>query len=619
WSRRWVQAKGDGRRHRAEAPLVLALFLAVALGLFSSTWLHPARSLVGVPADNVLTTWCFQWVSFALGHGRSIFLTHHIGAPGGVNLLTSTPVTLGGLVLAPVTAAVGSVVAYNLAATLGVALSGWCAYLACRRYAAGLAGPVAGGLIYGLSPYMLAQSYGHLQLTMAWVPPLMLLLLDQVLVRQSRPAPAWGALLGLLAAAQLYLGSELLVTEVVAGVVGTVLLVVCYPGHVRGRAGHAAVALATGAGVFVVLGGWPLWVAFLGPGHLPAGAIRGHGSLVDDLENFVVPTAVQAVVPPAASRAAGSFAAGLVESNAYLGAPVLVVAVGTAVAGWRRPVVRVLALLGLVMAVCSLGPVLEVGGRVTGIPLPWRVVQHLPVVRDVIPSRLAVFTDLAAAVLAAVAVGEVGAWAAQRTDRWAASRQPGQWDSRPPGRRVARRQPGPWDTGPTGRRAALWARLGLAGGLALVAASLFPRLPYPSEPLTVPAFFTTAAVDRVPAGSTALVLPMDTSSSLLWQAEAGMRWRMPENHFGTGPRPPSPLGPLAGVIHGVQAGGARPVLSPARRSALAGDLSRACVTTVLLGPMPHRAAMAGLMGRVLQAPPAEVAGVSVWAGLPGCG
>lgn len=645
---------GAGRRPRPgawlgagpEAAAVLALFVVAAVGLFADTWSHPSRALIGVPADNVLTAWCLRWVSWALAHGHSIFFTHHIGAPSGVNLLTTTPVTLAGLALAPVTAGLGPVVAYNVLATGSVALSGWCAYLACRRYAAGVVGPVAGGLVYGFSPYMLAQSLGHAQLTAAFLPPLLVVLADEVVASQRRSALGAGALLGLLGVAQLLLSSELVVTEVVAGAVGLVVLALSRPAQVRSHLPHAAVALGAAAVVFAALAAWPLWVAFLGPGHLPAGGpVRG-GGFVDDLANFVVPTRVQAVVPAGAARLAARFGAGLVESNAYLGLPLLAAAVATAVALWRRPVVRVMAGVGLVMAACSLGPSLQVAGHATGIPLPWRLVGGLPVLDDVLPSRLALYTDLAAAVLLAIGVGEAGSRWGGAGSRWggAGSRSGGagsRWGGA-----------GSW-SGEAGSRSDEARSRGRPGALALVAAALaliavalFPRLPYPSEALAVPSFFTTAAVDRVPAGSTALVLPIDSASSLAWQAAADMRYRMPENHLGTGYRPPSPLGALAAVIARVQVSGQVPALAGTPSSApaaaprsgqsltpagpvtgglprpalaaLAGDLRRACVRTVMVGPMPHRMAMEGLFAQILGSPPRSIGGVSVWAGLQGC-
>ncbi|MGH9074030.1 MAG: hypothetical protein ACRDZQ_07895, partial [Acidimicrobiales bacterium] len=391
--------------------LALVVLAALAVALFSPAWSEPSRALVGVPADNVLTAWCLGWVAHALAGGHSLLYSHAVGAPQGVNLLSSTPVVLAGLFLSPVTLLAGPVVAYDVAATGAVALSAWCAYLCLRRYAPGRLGPLLGGLVYGFSPVMLAQSYGHLQVTAAFTPPLLVILIDEALARRRRPAALLGAGAGLLLSAQLLLSSEVLATEVLMAAVLLVVLAVLHPRSVPSCLPRAAVAAAAAGLVFVVLAGWPLYMELAGPGHTLAGAIRGHDSYVNDLANLVAPTAVQALGPaPVAAR----FRAGLVESDGYLGIPLLAAVLFGLWRFRRNPAVPAAGLVGLVAVAFSLGPHLQVGGRVTTIPLPWLGLDHLPVLRDVLPSRMAAYADLAAGLILAVTVGEAGALGARR-------------------------------------------------------------------------------------------------------------------------------------------------------------------------------------------------------------
>lgn len=570
--------------------LPLVLFSVLAVGLFAGSWADPGRVLVGVPADNVLTVWNLAWAAHALAGGHSLFYSHLVGAPGGVNLLSTTAVTLAGVVLSPVTWLVGPVVAYDLLATGALALSGWSAYLCLRRYARGRLGPLLGGLVYGFSPALLAQSYGHEQITTAFLVPVVVILVDEAVVRR-RGRPAWvGVGLGAVLVAQLLLSSEVLATEVMMGVILVVVLALFYPREVRGRLRRAAVVGGIAAGVFVVLGGWPVYLEVAGAGHTVGGAIRGLDTYVTDLANLVLPTGVQALGPAGVST---RFAAGLVESNGYLGIPLLVL-VGWG--GWRCrrvPAVRVAGLVGLIFLVLSLGPHLEVGGRVTGVPLPWAVLRHLPVLSDVLASRLAVYTMLAAAVILAVWLGEVGSG----------------WP------RLARQRAGPPGGLPRGgvRREGV----GACVVLVLVGVTLFPALPFPSYRPPVPAFFASAGASAaIPSGSVAVLLPFDTSSSLLWQALAGMRFSMPENHFGTGPQPPSVLGPLAAALLDAQTTGALP--SPSSLPGLRAGLARSCATSVVAGPMPRRSAVVSLVSEVVGHAPRSVGGVDLWTVPDGC-
>lgn len=582
----------------------LALFAVLAVALFAGAWSDPSRVLPGPPADNVLTVWNLAWVAHAIAGGHNLFYSHLVGAPGGVNLLSSTPLTLVGVVLAPLTWLAGPMVSYDVAATGALALSAWCAYLCLRRYARGRLGPVVGGLVYGFSPALVAQSYGHLQVTAAFLVPLLVILVDEAVVRRRHAPVLVGGAVGLALAAQLLLSAEALATEVLMGAVLVVVLAALNPGEVGPRVRPVAVAALAAAVVLGVLGGYPLYFALAGPGHTAAGAIRGLGTYVNDLANLVLPTSVQALGP---AGVAAHFAAGAVESDGYLGVPLLVI-VGWALWSCRRiAAVPVAGIVGLVALVASLGPHLEVGGHVTSVPLPWMLLDHLPVLRDALPSRLAVYTDLAAALILAVWVGEVEAKVGARLVPAGPAGPPGRGGA-PPGHLSPSLARG------RARRLAVVA----GGAVALVVLSLFPALPFPSYRPVVPSFFASAASSAaIPTGSVALVLPLDTSSSLLWQARAGLRFAMPENHFGTGPLPPSPLGPLAGALMSAQATGALPAASS--EAGLRSGLVRACVTSVVAGPMAHEAAVARLVSAVVGHRPRHARGVYLWSLVPGPG
>src|ERR1700737_3147216 len=143
--------------------------------------------------------------------------------------ISCSPPTLIGVVLAPLTLTLGAVFAYNVAETLGLALSALAGFVMVRRYvqATDTIGTIAaliGGALYGFSPYMAAHALGHPPLVTVFTPPLMLLLVDDLFVRQTRRATRYGVALGLLAAVQLLLWEELLLAEALVGAVGIAVL-----------------------------------------------------------------------------------------------------------------------------------------------------------------------------------------------------------------------------------------------------------------------------------------------------------------------------------------------------------------------------------------------------------
>ena len=555
---------------------VLAGYAGIALLLFRQTWGDPAHRIIGGHGDAEASMWYLAWAPWALLHGQDPLVTHQMGGPAGVNLMWHTPQTLTALLAWPVTATAGPVVAYNVMMTLAPAVSAWCAYLVIRRHVPGHLPAVLGGLLYGLSPYMLAHSVGHLNLTTVWVPPLLLLVLEEVLVRQRRPWLLSGLALGVLATCQLFISEELLASEALIAAIGAMVLAVLFRPEVGPRLGHALRAVAVAALAVGALGGWAIGIQFLGAQRVHGG-VQPPGIYVTDLLNLGVPTDVQGLAPQWALSLSSGFTGNGSEQNGYLGIPLLALLAAVA---WRRrdrPLVRVTALTGLAAVVLSLGPSLHVAGRRTHVPLPEALIGHLPVLANLLPSRLMLYAFLLAAVLLAVFVDDI-----------------------------------------RGRRATA-----VAGAvvLAAVAVTLFPRLPFPSSPVSTPPFFTGAGVRQIPQDEVALVAPYVSSpvpdDPMLWQALSGMRFRMPEGYYQGPDRNGHRIyGPVpsttSAVMEAIWATGRAQALSTELRRGIAADLEAWSVRDILVGPMPHREEMTAFMTALTGRPPVESGGVALW-------
>jgi hypothetical protein len=118
----------------------------------------------------------------------------------------------------------------------------------------------------------------------------------------------------------------------------------------------------------------------------------------------------------------GGLGGNLSESGAYIGLPLLALAVWFLVRTWSRPASRVaLAALALIF-VASLGAFLHVAQPSSipdhdydpSIPLPWAVVAYLPVFDHLLPVRFAMFFVLIVAVFVAKALARPGRGAAFR-------------------------------------------------------------------------------------------------------------------------------------------------------------------------------------------------------------
>jgi hypothetical protein len=569
-------------RARARAPrmwrpqlALLLVYAGLAVLLTQAAWRSPATvALGGGDGDGGLFIWFLRWAPYALAHGQAPWFTDLLNAPHGVNVLWNTSLLLPAVLLAPVTLWLGPVVTFNVLLAAAPALSAWCGYLAICRWVPAHGPAALGGLVYGFSPALLAQSHGHLHMTLLMLPPLLLCLLEEALVRQRRPWPRVGLLFGLTAACQLLVGEEVLAFTALVALLGLLVLVAAYPRRVRARVPYALRSLALALCVFAALAAWPLAVQLTGAQHVQ-GDIHSGSRFASDLLGFVVPTAAQLVAPSEALRVSGRFTGNLAELDAYLGIPLVVLVLVVTVRWWSLAVVRVSGLLALGTALLSMGSRLHVGGRITGVPLPWAALEHLPLLQSGVANRLALLTVLFAALQLAFVVER--AWRA--------------------------------------RRRVLAVLLALA-----VLVPLAPSGPLGGfAPVRTPELFSSGA-GRIPTGSTALVVPYPrrgSSVAMAWHAQAGLRFKLAGGYFvgpGDGGRPRFGPGPseLSRILAELRRGARVPVVQGELRRQLVADLASLRVSTVIVGPCREQRATTELMRELIARPPERVGGVLAW-------
>jgi len=550
----------------AAAPLVA--YAALAVLLFASTWVHPATAWIGAGDDPHLFIWYLGWTPHQVEALRNPLFADVLQAPGGVNLLWNTAVVAPAAILWPVTAAFGPIVSYNVLVTGAVAFSAWCAFLAARRLVPGDGPAALAGLVYGFSPYMVAQSLRHPHVSLAVFPPLALILLHELVVRRRRSALLAGAGLGVAAAAQFLTGEEILAYSALAGGLGVLVLAALHPGEAAARAPRVLAGLAAALAVFVVLAAYPLWFQFLGPQRV-SGVLQPPDVYVNDLLGFAVPSDVLALSGGPTSAITNAFTGNISETDAYLGVPLLLLLAAACWLGWRRPLVRWAALVGTAAAVLSLGPQLHAGGRVLPVPLPGALAGSVPLLESAVPSRLMLFAYLAVGLVLADLVAAAGR------------------------------------------------RRGLA--LAAVAVALLPlapRWPYPSTPARVPAFFQPGGeAARLSTRDMVLIGPYAdhlSSVAMLWQAAAGYRFRMPEGEaFVPGPSLGPPPSHLRTTFEALEGGVPVPDTAADRAETLR-ELTDLGVDTVVVGPDPGHDRMVRYFTSVLGRPPVRSGGVDVW-------
>jgi len=403
------RSRADARRSRVTFWLFpLGTYLLFAVALFHRALLSD-HSAIGYGSDPYLFQWHLAWISHALSTGHNPLFSRYVATPnGGENLMYYTSLPLAGLLLWPVTALGGALLSYNLLMVLCVVLSGLTSFIMCTRFVEWRPAALVGGLVYAFSPYMAAQSFGHPHLTMAWFPPAVVIAADCI-VRSDRSAASLGVRFGLLVTAQLLLGTEVLVTSVLLSALGvTIWLAWCRRDPVLAKVWKRGVtALAVASVTVVVAGCFPLYMLLFGHPRVGVKApIQPTGVFLNDLAGFVVPGRVQLLSWRGSRSYTQRFSGNFVEATAYVGLPVLIV-VGFFL--WKRRSERTVRLSVIAAGICgllSLGPRLHLGGKIiaASLRLPAAILSRIPVLWNILPSRLMLYGYLALGLALAAAV-----------------------------------------------------------------------------------------------------------------------------------------------------------------------------------------------------------------------
>jgi hypothetical protein len=396
--RRWF------RGHRADL-LVYAAYLFAALYVMAHLWIDVRHRLVSHnPTDQMFAEWMYADQAYALSHLRDPFFSHGQQAPLGVNLMCNVATQLVSWILAPVTLLLGTAVTFAVVVTASLAAtaSAWYFVLS-RHFVKYRSAAFLGGAFCGFSPGMISESNVHVHIPAQYLVPF--LVLAVIRLREPGRVVRNGVFLGLLVAAQLLIGLEVLFLTAL----GCAVMVAVYALTRRREARAALVpfvsALALGGVVVLVVCAYPLWMQFFGPRHY-VGLVTTYSADLTTYFSYSTQslgglTAAKAYVPNAA------------EETAFFGWPLTLGAIGLGLLLWRSIGARMAAVTGGVCAVLSLGPEIMWKDRHTGIPGPYWLLSHLPIFDSLITLRLALVTATAIGVLLAFAAD----WVLDRVPR----------------------------------------------------------------------------------------------------------------------------------------------------------------------------------------------------------
>ena len=583
-----------------------ALYMVLAMaayGHFSS--LGQGHMTGDLSPDAIEQVWWLAWAAFAPLHGHSLFLTQWQNYPAGQNFGVNGSMLALGVLFMPITKVFGPIVTWNIALRLAVALSASSMCFVLRRWTTWWPAAFVGGLLYGFSAYMAFRGADYLFLIFVPLPPVIFLLLHEILVRQQWRPGRTGALLGVVCALQFFIWSEILASTVVMGAIAVVLFLVVSRHQLAERRQYAVIAFAYSLGVGGLLLFLPVVFAFAGPQSVRGAPSSGSVNallLPSDLLGSIVPSSQWLSTTQLTAIASQRFA---FASDLYLGVPLVVVLASFAVFLRKRRTILFAGTLALIAFVLSLGPRLRVDGHETSISLPFVVFEHLPLVKGFDPGRFSLYTALFAAGMFAIGLDEL-------------------W------RRMMRSSRPAWSS-------PRWRSVVTLGALAAISAvavlPLAPRHTQPTTQTNIPSLFTSAAVEAIPVGSVVLAYPYPDSSGglnlsphdiMLDQAVAGMPFKLiggwgwfPRSTGTLGTTSPSVLKPesVQAIFDAAFRGDATTQMDPLSKrnvTALRVFLRKYDVQTVIVSPSGGYPAAVVTYVTAAIGSPVESGGVTAW-------
>lgn len=512
-------ATAPHRSRWREAAIALAGYLCLSAILYGHGVLgRLADAMVGTGPwasagrDQGSFIWYIAWGARSISQLRDPLSTMAIYAPHGWNLAWATDIPGPAALLTPLTMLAGPVVSFNVLALCAPAFAAWTAYLLCRQILSieatstpaaigarsgaegtssrgrlarllspGPAPAVVGGLLFGFGTYETVEMINHVNLALVGLVPLTALL---VLRRHARriSRATFILALGVVLAAQMLTSTEVFATSVLFGAFAIALWAA-----LSGAKAWRRVALTAGECLLGVLLGGVLSIPFLYQAFHFGNPARGIAGRYLNLDAANVLTSTKATLVPGIGTlfwSAHELHSNVTEQTGYLGLPLLAMLAAFAWSFRRRHAGWWLIAFMLWVGLLSLGGKALIDSRPLSFPLPWALIDKLPLMKFAAPARFTLFLWLAIAVAGCL-------WLAQ-------------------GRRSSRN--------------ARWALLGVV---------LISLMPSPvsirwSTPVDRPSLLRSSQLaSYVPPRSVVLALPYGSrGNSMLWQVEAHFRFRL---------------------------------------------------------------------------------------------
>jgi hypothetical protein len=384
---------------------VFAAYICLSLVMTWPLAAHWQDRIIGGPHllydDVAINVWNMWWLRWAIEHLHNPFWTSMLYFPEGVQMYVQTLNSTSSLLTLPLNYMFGPIAAYNGALVLAVAMTGFGGYLLVHQFVRHKPIALLCGALLAAAPYItLRFDNGHLNLiSIQWIP-----LFFVALVRLEQRG-GWR-----MSMAAITLFMLIVLTDWHWAFIAGVATAVWYVVQLARSSNRPLLLrryLLVAAGIALAM--TPLLIGMLTT-RLPATGnqdvplwhayMQGYSS---DAFGLFFPSLYQPLWAEPVTEALARTSPGYGPNGWYIAAGHTLL--GLAALGirwsWRRHW-HLLVVAGAAWLL-SLGPVLRVAGYTTNIPMPYTIVQHLPVISTGRrPSHFAVVPIVLATIFAGI-------------------------------------------------------------------------------------------------------------------------------------------------------------------------------------------------------------------------
>ena len=377
--------------------LPFIVYLILSLLFLGPNNINDLKTKFFIPSsDSEFFTWLLNWWPYSIVHHLNLFQTNYIWFKHGYDVLWLTSSPFLGLLMSPITLALSAVVSFNLLVILSPVFNAAAMFYLLYYLSRRIAPSLIGGYIFGFSSFVISELFGHTQLYfLAFIPLIILIIIARFNHHLSKK---WFLILSsLLLVCQFLVSLEIITTFLSFLLLFSILMFLFIKAYREKIIKIFKEYIVSGLIALVVLS--PVLYSMLTNYKYVSSQINSPVFFSINLLNFIIPTKIAYFGGNLFNHISSHFTGNMSEQGGYLTIPLILIILFYLKSNWSKTITKVLGLMTLIVMVASLGPSLHISGVDNRIDLPWIIIDHIPILKQALPSRTTVYIFFLASII----------------------------------------------------------------------------------------------------------------------------------------------------------------------------------------------------------------------------